>query len=78
MLVDFWMGRFKGLDMGSEGYEIPTELWLLIGKETAAAIPSIPAVFCRALPNIAKEWHLFTAEAWAFWTVHLAPYLLEG
>ena len=78
MMVDFWTGRFKGLDMGSESYEIPTELWLLIGEETAAAVPSILAVFCCALPNIAKEQHLFTAEAWAFWTVHLAPYLLEG
>jgi hypothetical protein len=78
MLVDLWIGRFKGLDEGTGNYRIHDAHWDLIGKESAAAHPTIPAVFCRPIPNIAKERYLFTAEAWAFWTVYLAPYLLEG
>jgi hypothetical protein len=50
----------------------------LIGKESAAAHPTSPAVFCHPIPIIAKEQYLFTAEAWAFWTVYLAPYTLEA
>jgi hypothetical protein len=75
-LVDLWTGRFKGLDMGVGGYEIAQ--WDLIGEETAAATTTIPAGFVRAMPNIAKERYLFTAEAWAFWIMYLAPHLLEG
>jgi hypothetical protein len=77
-LIDLWTGRFKGLDEGTGDYEIPSTIWELIGEETAAATVSIPAAFCRTLPNVASERYLFTAEAWAFWTVHLAPYLLQG
>lgn len=78
MLVDFWTGHFKSLDTGTESYEISTELWELIGIETAAANATIPTAFCSKLPNIAQEQHLFTAEAWCFWFQYLASYLLKG
>ncbi|KAF8574457.1 hypothetical protein K439DRAFT_1372420 [Ramaria rubella] len=77
-MVDLWTDRFKGLNKGEGAYQIPRALWELIGRETAAACPTIPAVFCRTLPNIATECYLFTAEARVFWTINLAPCLLEG
>jgi hypothetical protein len=77
-LVNLWTGRFKGLGEGTGGYMIQKYIWDLIGEETAAATASIPAGFSRAIPDIASERRLFTAEAWGFWTMYLAPYLLEG
>ena len=77
-LVDLWTGHFKGLDAGTESYEIPPEIWVLIGEEVAAAAATISAQFCRMLPNITTERHLFTAEAWLFWIQHIAPHLLKG
>ncbi|KAF8576132.1 hypothetical protein K439DRAFT_1279506, partial [Ramaria rubella] len=76
MLVDLWTGTFKGLDTGTKDYEIPSPLWDLIYKETVNSTATILAVFCHALPNIAKERHIFTAEAWGFWIIYLAPQLL--
>ena len=79
-MVELWThtGRFKTLDPGTETYEIDPLAWEQIGEESAIANATIPSIFCRALPNIAKERHLFTAEAWAFWIVYIAPYSLRG
>jgi hypothetical protein len=66
------------VDEGKGNYRIHDAHWDLIGKESVAVNPTIPAMFCHPISNIAKEWYLFTAEVWAFWTVYLAPYLLEG
>lgn len=77
-LVDHWTGKFKHLDEGSGNYRIPDAIWEEIGNETAEATKSIPAAFVRALPNIAKDRSSFTAEAWCFWFVYLAPTLLKN
>ncbi|KAG2046473.1 hypothetical protein BDR06DRAFT_922829 [Suillus hirtellus] len=78
MLVDLWTGRFKGLDEGTEEYELAPHIWEEIGQETAAAVRDIPAAFVRALGNIASERSSFTAEAWGFWFMYLAPILLQN
>jgi hypothetical protein len=44
MLVDFWTGRFKGLDKGTGNYHIHDVHWELIGKESVAAHLTIPAM----------------------------------
>ena len=54
-LMNLWTGKFKGLDVGSEDYEIAPAVWEEIGRETAAAVKDIPADFVRALRNIADE-----------------------
>ncbi|KIJ24177.1 hypothetical protein M422DRAFT_56510 [Sphaerobolus stellatus SS14] len=77
MLVKLWTGNFKGLDVGSGDYEIQESIWEQIGLETLEANNTIPASFCRALPNIALDKSSFTAEAWCFWFQYIAPYVLE-
>ena len=76
-LVDHWTGRFKGLDSGREDYEIPADVWLQIGEETACAVSTLPSAFVRVLGNIAQDRSLFTAEAWGFWFMYLAPIVLK-
>lgn len=76
-LIKLWMGNFKDLDVGSENYEISEEVWEEIGQETADAVKDIPAAFVRKLSNIATERSYFTAEAWCFWFMFLAPTLLK-
>ena len=77
-LVSLWMGRFKKLDEGTESYVIAPHIWELIGQETEDAVKHIPSAFVRVLGNLAKDRSTFTAEAWCFWFMYLAPILLEG
>ena len=44
-LVSFWKGMYKGMDEGQEEYWILDHVWAVIGKETAAASNTIPALF---------------------------------
>ncbi|KAJ7211543.1 hypothetical protein B0H12DRAFT_1033453 [Mycena haematopus] len=74
-LVKLWSGKYKGLDTGSEDYEISEDVWTEIWAETAAATRHIPADFVRVLPD---NPGYFTAEAWCFWIIYMAPILLAG
>ncbi|KAF7334036.1 hypothetical protein MVEN_02309100 [Mycena venus] len=74
-LVKLWSGKYKGLDTGREDYEISDEVWTKIWEETADAIKNIPSDFCRSLAGGPGK---FTAEAWCFWFVYMAPGLLKG
>ncbi|KAJ7152445.1 hypothetical protein C8R46DRAFT_1357483 [Mycena filopes] len=74
-LVKLWSGKFKGMDTGVEDYEIPDATWELIWQETADAVQHLPAQFVRVLGSNPSY---YTAEAWCFWFVFLAPILLEG
>ena len=55
---------------------IPENEWEEIGKLTEESNRHIPASFCRIIPNIHKDQKLYTAEAYSFWFVHMAPTLL--
>jgi hypothetical protein len=77
-LIKLWMGKYKGLGVGEEDYEIDEEIWKEIGHETSEAVKDIPAAFVRHLPDIAADRSSFTAEAWSFWFMHLAPFLLQN
>ncbi|KAJ7131578.1 hypothetical protein C8R43DRAFT_1089908 [Mycena crocata] len=74
-LYKLWSGNFKGLDTGSEDYEISEDVWAKIWQETADAMQHIPSDFCRSLAGGPGK---FTAEAWCFWFVYMAPGLLKG
>ncbi|KAJ7691563.1 hypothetical protein B0H17DRAFT_1159759 [Mycena rosella] len=74
-LVKHWSGRYKGLDTGTGNYEIPDATWEIIWQETAAAVQHLPADFVRVLGDNPAY---YTAEAWCFWFVYLAPILLQG
>lgn len=77
-LMKFWKGEYKGLDVGTGDYEIAPEIWEEIGKETVAAVPDLPATFVRSLKNVDSDSSYYTAEAWGFWFIYLAPVLLRG
>jgi hypothetical protein len=66
------------LDEGKESYQISEAVWEKIGQETAQAGDTIPSSFGRRTPNIWTEKHIFTAEDWAFWMIHIAPYVLRN
>jgi hypothetical protein len=74
-LVKLWSGKYKGLDTGCEDYEISEEVWTEIWEETAEATKDIPLDFCRSLVGGHSK---FTAEAWCFWYIYMAPGLLKG
>ncbi|KAJ7652366.1 hypothetical protein DFH06DRAFT_1418733 [Mycena polygramma] len=74
-LVALWSGKYKGMDTGEEDYEISEEIWEEIWRETAEAMKDIPSSFCRSLAGGPSK---FTAEAWCFWFVYMAPALLQG
>lgn len=78
-LVNSWTGASLFPDTEEdEEYFLQKSIWEEIGKETERATKTIPAYFCRALPNICTNPGLFIAETWAFWFQYLAPYLLQG
>jgi Transposase family tnp2 len=64
MLINHWTGTFKGLDVGSESYEIPKTVWESIGEACAASGTTIPTAFGAQVPNIATHRYLFIAETW--------------
>jgi hypothetical protein len=74
-LVKFWSGKFKGLDSGTEDYEISDAVWEEIWQETADSVQHLPAEFVRVLGGNPSY---YTAEAWCFWFLYLAPILLQG
>ena len=54
-LVNLWTSKFKGLNMGSENYEIDPEIWEEIGREAAEATRNIPSAFVQVLGNITED-----------------------
>jgi hypothetical protein len=77
-LIKLWMGLYKGLDVGNGNYEIAEDIWKEIGDETVKAVKDIPSTFVRRLSNIHSERSYFTAEAWGFWFMHIAPFVLQN
>jgi hypothetical protein len=77
-LVNLWKGKYKGLDDGTQDYIIPEHIWKQIGEETVDAVKDIPLAFVRSLGNIDNDQSNYTAEAWAFWFMYLAPFLLKN
>ena len=78
MLVYLWKGNFHDVDSSEQPYVISPEQWEIIGHRTAQSNHYIPASFSRIIPNINTDQNLFTAEAYAFWFMHMAPTLLQG
>jgi hypothetical protein len=72
-LIGHWTGAFKNLDQGSEHYQLSPDLWDTIGRETAAAVRTLPSEFVGTLPDIAQDMSLYKAEAYGFWIQYLAP-----
>lgn len=77
-MVKFWKGTYAWLDEGTGEYVIPKKIWEAIGLETVAAVKCLPSSFVSRIPDISQDSQFFTAEAWSFWFVYLAPHLLKG
>ncbi|KAG9126908.1 hypothetical protein FRC07_001453 [Ceratobasidium sp. 392] len=76
-MVMLWKNEFKWIK-DPEVYHIGKDIWKKIGQLTAEATRTIPTQFVGTLPDIDRDMHLYKAEAYAFWFVHLAPIVLNG
>ena len=78
-LILLWTGKFKGLDEGSESYELGPGVWEAIGEATKRSGATIPAAYATARPqNVAEDASACTADSWSFWALYLGPILLKG
>ena len=69
--------NFKGLDTGTESYELPKSVWEAIGDTAAWSGDTIPLEFGARMPNIYMERSSMTAETWSIWIMYLGPILLQ-
>jgi hypothetical protein len=76
-LILHWTGEFKGLDEGTESYQLSDPIWQAIGQATATSGATIPSAYGSRVPNIAKDRANVSAEMWSFWTLYLGPVLLR-
>ena len=71
-LILLWTGKFKGLDEGSEFYELGHGVWEAIGEATKDSGSTVPAAYATARPhNIAVDTSASTADSWSFWVLYL-------
>ncbi|KAG9079645.1 hypothetical protein FRC06_007605, partial [Ceratobasidium sp. 370] len=75
-MIHHWTGKFKGMSQGTGSYQLTEAQWKAVGRLTTQATKTIPSAFVGTLPDIAQDFTLFKAEAFAFWFQHLAPILL--
>ncbi|KZP14756.1 hypothetical protein FIBSPDRAFT_751338 [Athelia psychrophila] len=76
-LILHWMGKFKGLDAGTESYKLMKKVWEALSEATAAAGSTIPSAYSSRVPNITKSKLLVSAEMWSFWALYLGLILLR-
>ncbi|KAI0683538.1 hypothetical protein C8Q76DRAFT_662367 [Earliella scabrosa] len=77
-LMLLWTGNYKGLDTGTEEYELMPSIWDAIGVASAQSGDTIPSSFGPRSPNVASDKTSWTADSRSFWTLYVAPVLLEG
>ena len=77
-LVRHYTGDFKGLDTGTEAYELPKQVWEAVTAAAAQSGDTIPSEFGARMPNISTERSSMTAETWSTWITSLGPILLQG
>ena len=75
-LIRHYTGDFKGLDTGTESYELPKSVWDAIGDTAAQSGDTIPSDFGAQMPNIYTERLGMTAKTWSTWIMNLGPILL--
>ena len=77
-LVSLWTTDYKGLGEGRESYRIDSNTWKAIGAEGSAAGSTIPSVYSPRIPDVSKKGSYLSADMWSFWTLYIAPVLLQG
>lgn len=76
-LALLWSGNFKGLDK-DQPFVFSKMVWEAIGATTAASRLTMPSSYGAAVPNIATDRSIFSAEAWSQWALFIAPVLLNS
>ncbi|KAF8596715.1 hypothetical protein BDV93DRAFT_480008, partial [Ceratobasidium sp. AG-I] len=75
-LASLWTGTFKGLDDGTESYQLHPDLWETLGDICDGSGATIPSAFGCRVPHLSKRSQ-FIAESWCLWATQLAPNLLR-
>lgn len=73
-LVSLMRGQFKDLDCTD--FSLTDRVWQAIGKATAESGQTIPGRYGGRVPDFIARGGEMTAEAWSFWTMHIASVLL--
>ena len=76
-LVTLWTDDYKGLDEGTNKYQIKKAVWKEVGTHVAAASLTIPSTFGPGTPNIFEKGSYMSADIWSFWMLFLTPVLLR-
>ncbi|KAJ7187700.1 hypothetical protein GGX14DRAFT_383392 [Mycena pura] len=76
-LLSFWSGEYKGLDTGSEDYELEPAALEAIGSACVAAGDTTPAAFGARVPNLVTQRHYFTAESYTQFATFHGPVVLR-
>ncbi|KAI0692136.1 hypothetical protein C8T65DRAFT_586838 [Cerioporus squamosus] len=75
-LMHLWTGQYKGLDTGTEEYEIQLTVWEAIGQASAKSGDTIPGIYGPRPPNVASDKMSWTADTRSFWFQYVGPVLL--
>jgi hypothetical protein len=76
-LLDLWTTNYKGFDSGEEEYSLTNSVLNAVGDALHVSGNTIPSYFGCRTPNPITERFQFTAEAWAMWSLLIAPILLQ-
>ena len=76
-LIRHYTGDFKGLDAGTESYELPKDVWETLADAAAQSGDTIPSEFGARMPKISTKRSSMTAETWSTWITSLGPILLQ-
>ena len=77
-LVAWWTGKFKNMDTTGDWFWISVNNWKWIGQRIIELMELIPVLFICQLPDILTMGHMYLAEGWSFWLLHIAPYALDS
>ena len=77
-LMHLWTGQYKGLDTGTEQYEILGTVWDAIGEASGKSGDTIPGQFGPRPPNVSTDKISWTADTRSFWFQYVGPVLLQG
>lgn len=76
-LMLLWTGTYKGLDMGTEEYQIAPTVWDAIGAVSAESGDTIPSSFGPRPLNVANDKTSWTADSRSFWSLYI-PVVLRN
>jgi hypothetical protein len=77
-LHGLWTTNFKGLNSGTEEYQLTDRQWADIWTESKAACRTIPSTMGASMPNCPPDHIPWTADSRCFWSLYIAPVVLKN